>query len=557
MAVRSWHTSCKMPLSDFINVQISIDSIGIARAGFGIPLILSANAAYPDRVRFYASLVEVAVDFALTSPEYLAARNMFAQDNIPQVIAIGRCALKPTQQYTIGAAQVLNSTVYNIRARGQGVTDTTATTTSGVAASLEAIHSALVTSLNAVVGKNFTATFAPLTFTPFTFTASVSTMTATAHGRRTGDGPVRLTTTTTLPTGLALATDYWVIRQSVNSFSLATSLANALAGTVITTSDTGTGTHTLSVTVSTVGPADPFLVTGNTAGAWFSLEILDSAGNSSSLATSFLTNAQTHVDPGVATDLTAIDAENSSWYAVYPLYNSKAYALGVMAYIEGAPKVTVVDSCDSHIITAAAGGTDVADSAKALSYDRTLGNYHPSPIDFLGAALMGQVLPLAPGAETWAFKSNLSGVRGVSLSGTHRANLRAKNWNTYEPQTSDITWTWDGKTPGGEFFDTVRGLDKVKDDAVKSLAEVLANDPKVPYTDGGALRLGNELEGVFARAVNDGIFAADPEPVVVIPRVASQSSANRRIRKFAGLKGSATLAGAIQFLNPVSIIVTQ
>ncbi len=546
-----------MPLSDFINVQISIDSIGIARAGFGIPLILSATAAYSDRVRFYSSLVEVAVDFAVTSPEYLAARNLFAQDNIPQVIAIGRSALKPTQQYTISAAQLANSTAYNIRARGPGVTDTVTTTTAGVAATFETIHSGLVTSLNAVVGKNFTATFAPLIVADFTFTASGATLTHTAHGLRTGDGPVRLTTTTTLPAGLALATDYYAVRLTANTFSLATSLALALAGTVITTSDAGTGTHTLSDTASTVGPADSFLVTGNAVGNWFSLEVLDSSGNSSSLATSFLSNAQTHVDPGVATDLDAIAAENSSWYAVYPLYNSKAYALGVMAWTEGQPRITIVDSCDSHIITAAAGGTDVADSAKALSYDRVLGNYHPSPIDFLGAALMGQVLPLPPGAETWAFKANLSGVRGVSLSGTHRANLRAKNWNTYEPQTADLTWTWNGITPGGEYLDTVRGLDKVKDDVVASLAEVLANDPKVPYTDGGALRLGNELEGAFARAVNDGIFAADPAPLVVIPRVASQSAANRRIRRFAGLKGSASLAGAIQDLDPVSIIVTE
>jgi hypothetical protein len=129
--------------------------------------------------------------------------------------------------------------------------------------------------------------------------------------------------------------------------------------------------------------------------------------------------------------------------------------------------------------------------------------------------------------------------------------------NTYEPQTEDLTWTWDGKTPGGEFLDTVRGLDFVRDDATKSIAEVLASRPKVPYTDGGAVTLGSELEGVFARAVTAQIFAADPKPVVTIPRVASQTAANRRARKFAGLKGSATLAGAIQDVGPVTIVVTQ
>lgn len=57
---------------------------------------------------------------------------------------------------------------------------------------------------------------------------------------------VRLTTTTTLPAGLALATDYYVIKVSDTTFKLATSYANAVAGTAINITSTGTGTHTVS-----------------------------------------------------------------------------------------------------------------------------------------------------------------------------------------------------------------------------------------------------------------------------------------------------------------------
>ena len=57
---------------------------------------------------------------------------------------------------------------------------------------------------------------------------------------------VRLTTTTTLPAGLALATDYYVIVLSDSTFSLATSYANAVIGTAIDITSTGTGTHTVS-----------------------------------------------------------------------------------------------------------------------------------------------------------------------------------------------------------------------------------------------------------------------------------------------------------------------
>jgi hypothetical protein len=58
---------------------------------------------------------------------------------------------------------------------------------------------------------------------------------------------VRFTTTNTLPTGLALNTDYYLVRQSATTANVATSLANAIAGTYIAYTDSGTGTHTLTI----------------------------------------------------------------------------------------------------------------------------------------------------------------------------------------------------------------------------------------------------------------------------------------------------------------------
>jgi hypothetical protein len=58
---------------------------------------------------------------------------------------------------------------------------------------------------------------------------------------------VRFTTTTTLPTGLSLATDYHLVRQSSTTAKVATSLSNAIAGTYIAYTDAGTGTHTLTI----------------------------------------------------------------------------------------------------------------------------------------------------------------------------------------------------------------------------------------------------------------------------------------------------------------------
>ena len=82
-----------------------------------------------------------------------------------------------------------------------------------------------------------------------TFTVDAGTDIATAgDGILTETGTlVRFTTTTTLPAGLSLATDYYLIYQSATTFKIASSLANALAGTAINITDTGTGVHTVTV----------------------------------------------------------------------------------------------------------------------------------------------------------------------------------------------------------------------------------------------------------------------------------------------------------------------
>jgi len=79
-----------------------------------------------------------------------------------------------------------------------------------------------------------------------TFTAAVTDIcTKSAHGFVTGL-KVQCTTTTTLPAGLSLATDYFVINLTSSTFSLASSLANAQAGTAVNITGTGTGTHTVT-----------------------------------------------------------------------------------------------------------------------------------------------------------------------------------------------------------------------------------------------------------------------------------------------------------------------
>lgn len=71
-------------------------------------------------------------------------------------------------------------------------------------------------------------------------------ITITAHGFKTGDGPVNVETDDTLPAGIASdETPVWIIRTGADTFKLATSFLNAINLSELALVDAGVGTHTV------------------------------------------------------------------------------------------------------------------------------------------------------------------------------------------------------------------------------------------------------------------------------------------------------------------------
>jgi hypothetical protein len=80
-----------------------------------------------------------------------------------------------------------------------------------------------------------------------TFTASSSSGLLLTYATDMPQGTAfTASSTTTLPTGLTAGTTYYTIRVSATTSRVATSAANAVAGTAIAYTDAGSGTHTLS-----------------------------------------------------------------------------------------------------------------------------------------------------------------------------------------------------------------------------------------------------------------------------------------------------------------------
>lgn len=438
-----------MTLSNHVALTISQDTVGVPRAGFGIPLILSHKAGSGARVAAYSTLLEVATaGFATTSPEYLAAQALFSQTPKPKTIKIGRGDLQPTQVYRITPTAV-DSTLYEIAAAGEGVTAETVDFTSDGTATVAEITAGLFAALNTVTGKNFTAV----------------------------DDTTHIT------------------------------------------------------------------VTGDAAADWFSLEALDPT---------ILKMEQLHADPGVATDLAAIEVEDSDWYCLLTNFNSNAYVLAAIAWIEAVKKIYVFDVNESEAITTAAGNSDTLDDIATSNRARTGGSYHPSPLAMFSAGWAGRCLPEEPGAITWKFKT-LSGPAPVVLTTTQRANLVARSANFYQ-EVAGLAITQEGTTADGDFIDMQRSLDWLDDDLSKTVFENMAAGGKVPYTSQGIRVITSAISASLQRAVDRGILAADPAPLVTAPDIADITAANKTARNLPDVQFSGTLAGAIHKVTITGVV---
>jgi hypothetical protein len=103
---------------------------------------------------------------------------------------------------------------------------------------------------------------------PGAFTAAATNIcTKAAHGYTTGL-QVSVASDNTLPGGLAaLPTVYYVVKLSVNTFSLSDSYAHAIAGTdIVDITSTGTGTHTITPTA--IGTSSVKLECSNDGTTW-------------------------------------------------------------------------------------------------------------------------------------------------------------------------------------------------------------------------------------------------------------------------------------------------
>jgi hypothetical protein len=534
---------------DIASVTITRANVTPSRAGFGTPMILAYHTLNADRVRSYSSLSAMSADgFRSHDPAYRAAAAAFSQTPRPRRVKVGRRALAPTQVIRLTPVAPSAGEVYSLKVDGLAVTFT-ADGTPTVAEVCTGLHAAIgaLAVANAIVatgassGSSQTITGAALDGTVGWRTMATArhitlTLSADAHwDATTATLTGRDVDGNTISESLSIPNNGGVTLTSLKRFRTVTSL-------VIPAQSGTNGTFTVGVAAPLTSADNTTHVTlTSTAGDCNSIEL-----TSKSLASTGVFNLSlldVSSDPGIATDLAAIHAADSDYYALLmPEGASSAVAAAAAGWVETVRRILVLQTADA-LAWDSSSVNDIAFNLKATGYTRSSVWAYPHlglATGQLAAALLGRCLPLDPGSVTFAHKE-LAGVTVMSLTETQQAALESKNANHYT-EIGDGGNTFPGKVAEGEWIDVIRDIDRSFDRMQTSVLSVLRSSNKVPFTDDGIDTVGNALRGALRADVTDGIYSTF---AVTTPAASAVSSADKAARSLTGVTFTATLAGAI------------
>ena len=104
------------------------------------------------------------------------------------------------------------------------------------------------------------------------------------------------------------------------------------------------------------------------------------------------------------------------------------------------------------------------------------------------------------------------------------------------------------------FIDITRSVDFLRARLQEFIYAQLANLDKIPFTDEGVAVIEAEVRAVLQLGIGQGILAANPEPVITVPRVADVSFSDKASRLLPDVEFEATLAGAIHSVQIEGVV---
>lgn len=255
--------------------------------------------------------------------------------------------------------------------------------------------------------------------------------------------------------------------------------------------------------------------------------------------------------------LAAITDENNDWYFMSASNHTETFQLAMAAVIEATgggntPKMYFTSTADVNSIVAVVDpAIDVIGRLKALAYNRTSIEWHDKADTIfpeMGTVSYNSVYEA--GTTTWKFMQvvgvplSAHPVTGNNLTSAMQGFIgdRNGNWTGLERK---VKFFREGVVVGGEFIDTIRGIDFLNDQLEVELLTLLLNQKgkKIPYTTSGLSLITSTVDTVLVRFVESG-FLGGYVPATV-PDVLNIPFADKVARILQNLKWTGYLAGAV------------
>lgn len=108
-----------LPISSIVNVSVSIAPTVPPKQGFGTAAVVTdedviAGGLQPNRIQFYGSIQEVAIDYATTTETYKVAQSYFGQNPSPRIFATISQGIAETEVQALSAAELVSNSWYGI-----------------------------------------------------------------------------------------------------------------------------------------------------------------------------------------------------------------------------------------------------------------------------------------------------------------------------------------------------------------------------------------------------------------------------------------------------------
>lgn len=308
----------------------------------------------------------------------------------------------------------------------------------------------------------------------------------------------------------------------------------------------------------TAADASPDLtLTADVAGDAFDATV------STTSAAGTITIAETTANQSVATELAAVLAENSSWYA-FTLVSRDAVDIERAAeWTEGALRFQIAQSSDADILTTATA--DIGSTLQDQSLNRTALLYYSDDDEPAAFAWAAKTLATDLDTETtqWAYKTLATiPVDDDNVTTTEKLNAEGKNVNLYLT-LGGVGATGDGTLASGRFIDITTTIDwataRIDEASSQLLLDYANRNAKIPYSDAGFAVIKQTVAGVLDLGVRAGHFERTEDgasPFVRVPRRSEVSDADASARTLRYEFG-ALLSGGVLNLVGTGTVTTS